>query len=501
MKLNKPLALNEQGRRGNQEDSVWPAPGVATAATRTFAVCDGMGGHEAGEVASSTVCAAIGRFVATHPDGPYSDALVEEVVGAAYDMLDSVDRDSATPHRMGTTLTLLCLTDTQAVCAHIGDSRIYQVRPDGSGRASIVYKSSDHSLVNELVKAKVITPEEAVNHPRKNVITRAMQSVEGRRDAATVRVTNDVRSADYFLMCTDGVTEAVSDQAICEILGDTGLSDQDKVERMKALCLADSHDNFSLYLVPVAEGIGADAFFDSASDLTIPLPGQSNDNMEVAAMAEEVAEPIEEEQVAVVAPAPAAPVSSPVPAPAPAPVAASGPRSQPYIAEGPHSQPFDSAVADNDSSWKKIAMVACGLLLVCVAGIFAYIFLFTNNEPSTDHKKYEVEYPDDKSNKGSDAVPTPVRPKFPHVNPKSQEQPVSTPAGRAPNSGSKTDNKGKTSAANNDKDTKTPPTTSTKKKPYLGKITDLESDKTKDPKDPKDPKDIDIPDVKNPANP
>ena len=100
MKLNKPLALNEQGRRGNQEDSVWPAPGVATAATRTFAVCDGMGGHEAGEVASSTVCAAIGRFVATHPDGPYSDALVEEVVGAAYDMLDSVDRDSATPHRM-----------------------------------------------------------------------------------------------------------------------------------------------------------------------------------------------------------------------------------------------------------------------------------------------------------------------------------------------------------------------------------------------------------------
>lgn len=451
MKLNKPLALNEQGRRGNQEDSVWPAPGVATAATRTFAVCDGMGGHEAGEVASSTVCAAIGRFVATHPDGPYSDALVEEVVGAAYDMLDSVDRDSATPHRMGTTLTLLCLTDTQAVCAHIGDSRIYQVRPDGSGRASIVYKSSDHSLVNELVKAKVITPEEAVNHPRKNVITRAMQSVEGRRDAATVRVTNDVRSADYFLMCTDGVTEAVSDQAICEILGDTGLSDQDKVERMKALCLADSHDNFSLYLVPVAEGIGADAVFDSASDLTIPLPGQSNDNMEVAGMAEEVAEPIEEEQVAVVAPAPAAPVSSPAPAPAPAPVAASGPRSQPYIAEGPHSQPFDSAVADNDNSWKKIAMVACGLLLVCVAGIFAYIFLFTNNEPSADpieHKEFEVEYPDDKSNKGSDAAHTPVRPKFPHVNPKSQEQPVSTPAGGAPNPGSKTDNKGKTNAAN-----------------------------------------------------
>lgn len=362
MKINQPLALNEQGIRENQEDSVWPAVGTATEKCRTFAVCDGMGGHESGEVASNAVCTALSNFVAEHPQGPTTPAEVEQAIAGAYDMLDRVD-NSAASHRMGTTLTLLSLSDSEAICAHIGDSRIYQVRPAADGSATIVYKSSDHSLVNELVKANVITAEEALTHPKKNVITRAMQSIEGRRDAATLRRTNNVASGDYFLMCTDGVTEAVSDQAICEILADRNVSDEVKLASIKALCLSASHDNFSLYLVPVSEGIQAGALFDETSELIIPLPGEPS-ALAVEAQAvdeQEVAEALDEEIVAEIQPSVAAPVGRQTQAPV----------SQPYYREQApqHSNP-----------WKKVAFVAIGVIVLAVVVFFAFTWLSKTSE-------------------------------------------------------------------------------------------------------------------------
>lgn len=326
MKINQPLSLNEQGRRGNQEDNIWPAVGMASESSRTFAVCDGMGGHEAGEVASNAVCTAMGQFVATHPDGPTSPEEAEEAIRGAYEMLDRVD-NSDSSKRMGTTLTLLNLTDSKAICCHIGDSRIYQVRPDANGSADIVYKSSDHSLVNELVKARIITPEEALTHPRKNVITRAMQSVEGRRDGATYRETNNVCAGDYFLLCSDGVTEAVRDHDICSILGNNAISNDEKLSQIKQKCLADSHDNFSLYLVPIAEGITASVLFDSTMELAIALPGQAAGHVAVLSTVDNNPAPEAVEPEIITIPSPSTDVCSQVlePAsevltPAPAPV-------------------------------------------------------------------------------------------------------------------------------------------------------------------------------------
>lgn len=252
MKLGMPYALNEIGGRSNQEDSIFPAKGEANESTRLFLVCDGMGGHENGEVASGLVCSTFGKMFADIDHEGFTVEMFLDALNEAYDALDREDPDPQSMRKMGTTLTFLHLNDNEVVVAHMGDSRVYHVRP--SEQNAILYQSSDHSLVNELVRAEIITPEEALNHPRRNVITRAMQPKLDPRHKADVRTFNDVQAGDYFFLCSDGVWESVTNEALVEILR-RDVSDEQKIEAIKALCAASSRDNFSAYLVPVVEGL------------------------------------------------------------------------------------------------------------------------------------------------------------------------------------------------------------------------------------------------------
>ena len=252
MKLGMPYALNEIGGRSNQEDSIFPVKGEANESTRLFLVCDGMGGHENGEVASGLVCSTFGKLLADVDHEGFTVEMFLDALNEAYDALDREDPDPQSMRKMGTTLTFLHLNDHEVVVAHMGDSRVYHVRP--SEQNAIIYQSSDHSLVNELVRAEIITPEEALTHPRRNVITRAMQPKLDPRHKADVRTFNDVQAGDYFFLCSDGVLESVSNDALVEILR-RDVADVEKIEAVKALCAASSRDNFSAYLVPVVEGL------------------------------------------------------------------------------------------------------------------------------------------------------------------------------------------------------------------------------------------------------
>ena len=252
MKLGMPYALNEIGGRSNQEDSIFPIKGEANESTRLFLVCDGMGGHENGEVASGLVCSTFGKLLANVDHEGFTVEMFLDALNEAYDALDREDPDPQSMRKMGTTLTFLHLNDHEVVVAHMGDSRVYHVRP--SEQNAIIYQSSDHSLVNELVRAEIITPEEALTHPRRNVITRAMQPKLDPRHKADVRTFNDVQAGDYFFLCSDGVLESVSNDALVEILR-RDVADVEKIEAVKALCAASSRDNFSAYLVPVVEGL------------------------------------------------------------------------------------------------------------------------------------------------------------------------------------------------------------------------------------------------------
>lgn len=247
--IRKPLSFTETGRKDNQEDYLYPSH--ADTENRVFIMCDGMGGHDNGEVASRTAAEALGAYLSScaKVDIPAFETGLEK----AYDALDGIDTGS--PKKPGTTMTCLCLNDDSYLVAHIGDSRIYHIRPSlynaDTGRGGILYQSSDHSLVNDLLKAGELTEEEARDFPQKNIITRAMQPHMERRDRADVYLFDDVESGDYFFLCCDGVLEQLSNEELCRILSATSLDDAQKLAEIKGICDGRTRDNYTCWLIPI----------------------------------------------------------------------------------------------------------------------------------------------------------------------------------------------------------------------------------------------------------
>lgn len=231
-------SFHQLGERDNQEDSRFPDTDVPNTDVTTFAVCDGVGGCDKGEVASSAVCNRIGELLSSHKNtDEFTDEDFKYVLNQAYKALDDVSDESN--KGMGTTLTFVSFHSNGVLAAHIGDSRIYQIRP-GEG---IIYRSEDHSLVNALLRSGNISPNEIKDHPKGNVITRCMGANDGtrERDDATVINLQDIAPGDYFLLCTDGVTGNVEEEELLELYS------SDKTDEGKYKCLAerckDSSDN------------------------------------------------------------------------------------------------------------------------------------------------------------------------------------------------------------------------------------------------------------------
>jgi len=245
------FALNEQGRRSNNEDSIYPSQSEAGAINRFFIVCDGMGGHENGEVASNSVCESLAAFLTDVRPSEFNEAVFNRALNFAFDELDQKDECLNPAQKMGTTLAFLYLTDCKAFMAHIGDSRIYLFRKNGQGTVEVIYKSSDHSLVNELLKAEIITEEEAAFHPKRNVITRYMSPHMERRSKADIIIRQDVQAGDRFLLCSDGITECLTDAQLCAIMVEN--DNEAIINTIRTTCKERSRDNFSAWLVPVTD--------------------------------------------------------------------------------------------------------------------------------------------------------------------------------------------------------------------------------------------------------
>lgn len=247
--IRKPLSFIEIGRKDNQEDCLYPSK--VDADTRVFILCDGMGGHDNGEVASMTAANALGAYLSSCTE--VNVQVFEEGVEKAYDALDAIDTGSQ--KKPGTTMTCLCLNGNSYLVAHIGDSRIYHVRPSlynaKAKRGGILYQSSDHSLVNDLFKAGELTEEEARNFPHKNIITRAMQPHLENRFKADIYILDDIQGGDYFFLCSDGVLEQLSNEMLCEILAEATLNDEQKLCKIKNICYGNTRDNYSCWLIPI----------------------------------------------------------------------------------------------------------------------------------------------------------------------------------------------------------------------------------------------------------
>jgi len=246
--LSQPLSFNQLGQRANQEDARFPDVDRTTQdRSPFFVVCDGVGGQDRGEVASRTVCDAFGKAMAAYDlSQPFGLQHFAEVFADVYGVFSQTAK--STCESMATTLTFICFHADGFTAAHCGDSRIYQVRP-GQG---IVYKSEDHSLVQQMVRGGIIRPEEAESHPQSNIITRCIMlpQDDGDQPMASVLTTRNIAPGDYFFLCSDGVVHQVTDAQLTEILSDQDHTDDEKMALLSQLS-KDSIDNNTAYLLHV----------------------------------------------------------------------------------------------------------------------------------------------------------------------------------------------------------------------------------------------------------
>lgn len=251
MRINiyQPLAIHELGKRANQEDSIYPIMGKATENDRLFLLCDGMGGHEHGEVASQSICKSLSAFLLQHAVASegLEDKLLSDALAYAYEELDKLAIVGDT-RQMGTTLTLLYFHSNGCTAAHIGDSRIYHLRPSSH---TILYKSRDHSLVYDLYQAGELTYEEMKTFPQKNVITRAMIAGDKNHPRPDVIHISDIQPGDYFYICSDGMLEQMEDEELLDIFA-ANVCDEEK-RQMLISETSDNKDNHSAYIVHIKE--------------------------------------------------------------------------------------------------------------------------------------------------------------------------------------------------------------------------------------------------------
>lgn len=246
----KVLSIYELGQRKNQEDYIYPLIGSDAKDCRLFIVCDGMGGHEKGEVASKTVCEKISEYITENynPEDVFTEDIFNAALSYAYDALDALD-DGA-EKKMGTTLTFLMFHNDGCLLAHIGDSRIYHIRPSEDQDRRIRYVTRDHSLVNDLISIGELTVEEAKSSKQKNIITRAIQPNQERRSRADIYNIEDLRPDDYFYMCSDGMLEQAEDVEIANVISMANKTDEEKIEMFKSLT-QENKDNHSAHLIRV----------------------------------------------------------------------------------------------------------------------------------------------------------------------------------------------------------------------------------------------------------
>ncbi|MGG1311290.1 MULTISPECIES: Stp1/IreP family PP2C-type Ser/Thr phosphatase [Cohnella] len=225
------------------EDRAWT--GKLENGITAAVVADGMGGHKAGDVASGLAIDSLTQSLSAWNEDLSSETSAErlrEIVRkanlAVYEMASGNEEWS----NMGTTVVLALANERAAMIGHIGDSRAYRMR---GGELELL--TEDHTLVNELAKSGQLSEEEAANHPRRNVLTRALGTD---RDVAVDVSRIDWQRGDRLLLCSDGLSSLVERRLILEALKDPR-ADMDQIaERLITLALlAGGDDNITVALI------------------------------------------------------------------------------------------------------------------------------------------------------------------------------------------------------------------------------------------------------------
>jgi protein phosphatase len=235
MRLGESAGRTDPGRvrRRNEDAFVLDPP--------LFAVADGMGGAQAGEVASRLTAAAFREFHEADrlPPDERLQAIIQEANRRIYDRAHADSGFSG----MGTTVTAALLTGGRVTIGHVGDSRAYRIR-----NGELEQLTDDHSLVGDLMRSGRLTPEEADAHPQRSVITRAL-GTDPEVDVDTLTV--EATPGDLFLLCSDGLTTMVADDDILGILAAAPTLDDAARTLVRAANTGGGEDNVTVVLFRV----------------------------------------------------------------------------------------------------------------------------------------------------------------------------------------------------------------------------------------------------------
>src|SRR5450755_4397691 len=244
-------------RRDNEDSAYARAP--------VFVVADGMGGAQAGEVASQI---AVEAFEQGLPEDGSPEERLATRAREANRRIHELSQTQSERAGMGTTLTAAYLNGDDLVIAHVGDSRAYLFRDETLRRLT-----EDHSLVEELVRRGKLTEEQAAEHPQRSIITRAL-GIE--LDVEVDTWTYPARAGDVVLLCSDGLTSMIGEAQIAEILGSETDLDRAGEQLIAAANEAGGRDNITVVLFRL-EDVGSDARIDEPTvvGLQPPAPGPS----------------------------------------------------------------------------------------------------------------------------------------------------------------------------------------------------------------------------------
>ncbi len=247
IKIKNPLALHKIGRRKNQEDNIFPTDNQADKSTNLFIVCDGVGGLNKGEIASKLACEKFAENfnISSKPLIPNEKNILEAFENTQNAFDKYIEQDNETTG-MATTLVSVHIHKYGLSITHCGDSRFYHIRNEKT-----LWQTEDHSVINELIKAGVMTEEEAKDSKR-NKISRAIQGNKVKKTKPDIHFIKDVQKEDYLFLCSDGVSGSITDTELCEILS-TEETNNEKMQTINTLCEANSADNYSAYLIQIDE--------------------------------------------------------------------------------------------------------------------------------------------------------------------------------------------------------------------------------------------------------
>jgi PPM family protein phosphatase len=276
MRISDSAGRSDAGRkRRRNEDALVLEPPL-------FAVADGMGGAQAGEVASRLAAAAFREFHEADALDPEErvGAIIQEANRRIYERA----RSDAQVSGMGTTVTAALYAGSDVALGHVGDSRAYRLR-----QGSLKQLTEDHSLVADLVRSGRLSPEDADAHPQRSVITRAL-GTDPEVDVDTFTI--QAEPGDVFLLCSDGLTTMVAEEEIVETIGRSSTLEEATKALVRAANRAGGEDNVTVVLFslagdaePLEDTVVAPAATRSEGDLEDTLTGLEAPALSAAAPA------------------------------------------------------------------------------------------------------------------------------------------------------------------------------------------------------------------------